>query len=258
MKAKSIFCLAVFAMSVMLLSNCKKDRTKHSREISDAQNIRGIVVEGSWSVYLRQGEQSSAKIEYSAFLDDKIEARVDNDGYLYLKVRRSIGITRDDLKAVVTIPKIEYIKASGASHIHSEGIFEGKTNKIELNGASKINSLTYRGNDIDITLNGASKINSLTYRGNDIDITLNGASRCNMSGMAERAKIEANGSSEAAMPDFTTKTLEIYLNGSSDAFITITERATGKLSGASKLRYRGNADLSGVQLSGASSIQKAE
>ena len=86
---------------------------------------------GSWSVYLRQGEQSSAKIEYSAFLDDKIEARVDNDGYLYLKVRRSIGITRDDLKAIVTIPKIEYIKASGASHIHSESIFEGKTNKIE-------------------------------------------------------------------------------------------------------------------------------
>ena len=238
MKAKSIFCLAVFAMSVMLFSNCKKDRTKHSREISNAQNIRGVVVEGSWSVYLRQGEQSSAKIEYSAFLDDKVDARVDNDGYLYLKVRRSIGITRDDLKAFVTIPKIEYIKASGASHINSEGVFEGKTNKIELNGASKINSLTYRGNDIDITLNGASQ--------------------CNMSGEAERAKIEANGSSEAAMPDFTTKTLEIYLNGSSDAFITITERATGKLSGASKLRYRGNADLSGVQLSGASSIKKAE
>ena len=85
----------------------------------------------SWSVYLRQGEQSSAKIEYSAFLDDKIEARVDNDGYLYLKVRHSIGITRNDLKAFVTIPKIEYIKASGASHIHSESIFEGKTNKIE-------------------------------------------------------------------------------------------------------------------------------
>ena len=157
---------------------------------------------------------------------------------MYLKVRHSIGITRNDLKAFVTIPKIEYIKASGASYIYSEGVFEGKTNKIELNGASKINSLTYRGNDIDITLNGAS--------------------RCNMSGMAERAKIEANGSSDAAMPDFTTKTLEIYLNGSSDAFITITERATGKLSGASKLRYRGNADLSGVQLSGASSIQKAE
>ena len=69
-------------------------------------------------------------------------------------------------------------------------------------------------------------------------MTLNGASQCNMSGVAERAKIEAN--------------------GSSDAFITITERATGKLSGASKLRYRGNADLSGVQLSGASSIKKAE
>ena len=77
------------------------------------------------------GEQSSAKIEYSAFLDDKVEVRVDNDGYLYLKVRRSIGITRNDLKAFVTIPKIEYIKASGASHIHSESIFEGKTNKIE-------------------------------------------------------------------------------------------------------------------------------
>ena len=68
MKTKSIFCLAVFAVSVMLFSNCKKDRTKHSREISNVQNIRGIVVEGSWSVYLSQGEQSSAKIEYSAFL----------------------------------------------------------------------------------------------------------------------------------------------------------------------------------------------
>ena len=69
---------------------------------------------GSWSVYLRSGEQSSAKIEYSAFLDDKIEARVDNDGYLYLKVRRSIGITRNDLKAFVTIPKIRVYKSFGS------------------------------------------------------------------------------------------------------------------------------------------------
>ncbi len=68
---------------------------------------------GSWSVYLRSGEQSSAKIEYSAFLDDKIEARVDNDGYLYLKVRHSIGITRDDLKAFVTNPQDRVYKSFG-------------------------------------------------------------------------------------------------------------------------------------------------
>ena len=196
-----------------------------NEEINNPELIKGIVADGAWDVTVFQSETPRAYIDYKD--SHSVTAEVRSDGYLHLKIKTNIlkpTTLRKNFRAVVEIPHIEYIKASGASDISLNGRFEGDICKIDLNGASEIKHFDYYGNTIELDLDGASD--------------------CSMSGEGSHVKISGSGASDIKMLNFTTETLDINLSGSSDAEITINERATGKLSGASDLKYRGNADVS--------------
>lgn len=226
-------------VNVFLLVGCDRDRTKERLEIDNPDRIKGIIVEGSWDITVFQSETATTYIEYSAFLDGKVVASVNADGYLHLKLRNAInsmGVKRSDLTAYINIPNIELVKASGSAHITINGRFNGQSCKVDLNGASKLKEFEYNGTNVEVDLDGSSE--------------------CRMFGEANSVNMSLNGSSDAYMINFTTKTLDIKLNGASDAEISIDEKASGKLSGASTMRYSGEADVSEINLNGSSKIKK--
>lgn len=239
MKTKSFFLYVYITVNMLLLVGCDRDRSKERLEIDYPDRIKGIIVEGAWDITIFQDETASAYIDYSVFLEDKIVAGINSDGYLHLKLKNvmsSMGVKRSDLVAYINIPNIELVKASGSAHISINGLFNGESCKVDLNGASKVKEFDYNGTNVEIDLDGSSE--------------------CKMFGEANSVKMSLNGSSDAYMINFTTKTLDINLNGASDAEIHIDEKATGKLSGASTLKYRGEADVSEIKLNGGSKIKK--
>ena len=230
MKTKSIFFTAIICL--FSLTGCGE---MTNLEINNPEFIKGIVADGPWDVTVYQSETASVNIDYNDSYD--IIAEVRSDGFLHLKVKFDPRPTfKKNFKAVVEIPYIEHIKASGACDISFNGKFEGDHCKIDLNGASDVKHFDFYGNSIDLDLDGASG--------------------CSMSGEANHVKISCSGASDIRMFNLTTETLDIHLSGASDAEITVNERITGKLSGASTLKYRGNADRSDVKTSGASDIKK--
>jgi hypothetical protein len=233
MKAKIIFFLFV---CITLSPGCMRDRTKEQKEISNPSSIKGVIVEGAWNVHIFQDENAAAHIEYSAFLEDKIVAEVRGDGYLYLKVKNVIGVKRTDLTAIINTSVIELLEASGSSYITVSGAFRGQSCKVDLGGASKVKEFEYHGENVEVYLGGSSE--------------------CSMMGEANSTRVSLSGSSDAYMLNFTTKTLDIKSGGASYTDISIKEKATGNLSGASTLKYRGDADVSEVKLSGSSKIKK--
>ena len=232
-KAKSVFLTISIVICLFSLPGCG-DMT--NIEINNPEFIKGIVADGAWDITVYQSEKPNAYIDYRDSYD--VTAEVRSDGYLHLKVKHRYlrPNFRKDLKVVVEIPYIEHIKASGASVISFNGAFEGDLCKINLNGASDVKHFDFYGNTLDIDLDGASK--------------------CSMNGKANHVKISCSGASDVRMYNLTTETLDIHLSGASDAEITVNERITGKLTGASTLKYRGNADRSDVKTSGASDIKK--
>ena len=237
MKTNRIFFsakLMSLALFMFMLSGCGE---MTNEEINNPELIKGIVADGAWNVTVYQSETPNAYIDYKDSYS--VTAEVRSDGYLHLKSKTNIlkpVNLKKNLKAVVEIPYIEYIKASGASDISLNGRFEGDHCKIDLSGASDVKHFDYYGNTLELDLDGASD--------------------CNMSGEGNHVKISGSGASNIKMLNFTTGTLDINLSGASDAEITVNERATGKLSGASDLKYRGNADVSDVKTSGASNVKK--
>ena len=232
-KAKSVLIEIFIVICLFSLPGCGE---MTSLEIENPEYIKGIVVDGAWDITVFQSETPNAYIDYRDSYD--VTAEVRSDGFLHLKVKHRYlrPNLRKDLKVVIEIPYIEHVKANGASEISFNGTFKGGNCKIDLNGASDVKHFDFYGNSLDIDLDGASN--------------------CSMSGKANHVKISASGASDICMFDLTTETLEINLSGASDTEITVNKRITGKLTGASTLKYRGNADHSDVKTSGASDIKK--
>ena len=232
-KEKSIFLTISIVMSLFLLPGCGE---MTNLEINNPELIKGIVADGPWDITVYQSEKPNVQIDYKDSYD--ITAEVRSDGYLHLKAKTRIlrPNLKKDLQVVLELPYIEHIKASGACDISFNGTFEGNHCKIDLNGASDVKHFDFYGNSLNLDLDGASN--------------------CSMSGEANNVKMSGSGASDIRMYNLTTETLDVNLSGASDAEITVNERITGKLTGASTLKYRGNADRSDVKTSGASDIKK--
>ena len=232
-KAKNVFIAIFIVISLFSLPGCG-DMTY--LEINNPELIKGIVADGPWDITVYQSEKPNVYIDYKDTYD--ITAEVRSDGYLHLKVKHRIlrPNLRKDLQVMIEIPYIEHIKASGDCRISLNGKFEGDRCRIELNGASDFKHFDFYGNSLDLDLDGASN--------------------CSMSGEVNHVKMSGSGASDLNMYNLTTETLDINLSGASDAEITVNERITGKLTGASCLKYRGNADHKDVKTSGASDVKK--
>ena len=233
-----IVALLSITLGALILGGCDRDRTKMTRTVDFSEPIREIVVEGCWTVQISPSSNTGVSLAYSSFLGNKISAKVDN-GCLRLKLRNAfVGVTHDDLKAVVSLPDITRIKASGAARVVSDGLF--------------------RGESLEITLSGASSLSDFNYKGHKIGIELGGASTCRMKGKVEKLELSSGGASKAYMLDFITDKLDLDMGGASHAEMTINKYANGKLSGASTLTYRGNANVSELKLRGGSKVKQVQ
>ncbi|MDL2257243.1 DUF2807 domain-containing protein [Bacteroidales bacterium OttesenSCG-928-I14] len=236
MKLRTSIFYTIILLSVISLVGCEKDRTILKEDITIPQDIKGIVVGGSWDVVVVQDEKSSASIEYSAFLEDDILAVVEEDGYLYLGMKNTVGVRRKDAVAYVNAPTIELIKLSGASDADFTGKFYNENCTIDISGSSDMEGFYFTGYSLEIEIGGASD--------------------CNMSGEVNNVSLTCNGSSDVKALDLYTNTLDVNINGSSDAKMSVSYKITGSISGASSLEYRGNPDVSEVKLSGASELKQ--
>lgn len=88
----------------------------------------------------------------------------------------------------------------------------------------------------------------------DFSVTLSGASKANLIGTVEKFTAVASGASEF-YGNFTCDALIVDLSGASIVEATVNNSISGKLSGASKVKYRGDATVS-VESTGASSVER--
>lgn len=119
----------------------------------------GIVVDGAWTVYVTQDDNSRTRIEYSEFLSSKISAEVKENRYLYLDMKTVIGNIRgSDLVAYVNTPNIELIKLSGESDAIFKGDFHCEKCEINLSGASDLSGFDITVQTLDARLSGGSNV----------------------------------------------------------------------------------------------------
>ena len=141
-----------------------------------------------------------------------------------------------ECKIHISNPSFSSFEASGACDIRGE-------NKINHTG------------EIHLHASGASKI-ELDVNAPKISGELTGASDVRLSGTTKDLDISASGASHAKCYELLTENANADLSGASSANIFASVKITGEATGASDLRYRGNAASVVVNTSGAGSAKK--
>ncbi|PZR25840.1 MAG: hypothetical protein DI535_16825 [Citrobacter freundii] len=235
---------ALFAGLMILLSSChyfegkrvKGDGnvTTNTHPITD---FKGVDVSGAIDLYLIQGDTYAVKVVTDQNLQQYIEVRKDGS---VLRVHPTNNTNLDatgKVKVYVTAPSFVSIEVSGASTVTSE---------TKLTSQAKI--------DVDLT--GASNAD-LDLNAPNIEIEASGASEASVKGETKNLSVNGSGSSSINAFELLSETADIDISGASDVSVYASVKINGQTSGASTIRYKGNAQAN-IDKSGAGSVKKED
>lgn len=108
---------------------------------------------------------------------------------------------------------------------------------------------------VSIDVSGASLVEAGLFSDETLSLDASGASRIEVHGSVNELEVDASGASRIEAGGLTIDLLDVSLSGASNAEVDVRERASGGLSGASKLTITGdgNPDVD-IDTSGASSV----
>lgn len=207
-------------------------------ELRSVGSFHSIQVGGAFTVMITQGNEESLAVSASdkddvADITTKVE-----DGILKigLQSKRNWWPKSRQLRAYISIKTLKKLKVSGAASVRFEG--DVKTD------------------DLIIGLSGASNLKGRVFVNGKLDINLSGASDIDIKGTAVNTMIDSNGASDFDGYEFSTQNCEAYASGASSISLTVDKELSAKLSGASKMRYKGAAVVRNINTSGSSSISR--
>jgi hypothetical protein len=208
--------------------------TSQNREVSGFTNVD---VSGAIDVYIKQDSTTSVKVEGDDNLLQYIEVYTDKST-LVIHTERGIRMRPSNkIKVYISNPSYKEFEISGASDITTENqITSSETLHVGLSGASG-GKMELNSPRISVQVTGAS---NLTIRGKTKDFEVGGSGAC-----------------EIKCFELLTENSSIELSGASSAEVYASVKLDGSVSGASSIKYKGNAATS-ISSSGASGVNKVD
>jgi len=235
---KKIFLLFVFAIAVSALfaqNEIVVDPNASVRNVTG--KFDAIKVSGGIDLYLSQSDNvavavSAGNENYKEGIKTVVE-----DGTLRIFYEGEKGWSKKDrkLRAYVSFSDLKKIEASGACDVIVSGTVTTTALVLHMTGACDFK--------------GMVKVSTL-------DINLNGASDAKISGTAKTVNIKSSGASDVKAFELVTDVCNANISGASDVNITINSELTAFATGASDIKYKGNAVIKEKHSGGASSITK--
>lgn len=203
-------------------------------------NFNRIDISGGFYAEVRQGTEFRVVIDGSRRDVEDLQVRVEGNELNIDYQNKLFGSglrRRRDVNIRIEMPLLEGVDLSGAVNATVKGFDQTKNLKIDLTGASKATFTSLNAESIDADLTGASRLNLLgTTRSLRADLT--GACHLNAGGLkTEEANLDASGASYAG--------------------VDVSRQLRASASGASRIRYRGEAKVQ-ESSSGGSSVERTE
>ena len=206
----------------------------------DVKVFHAINISNAFDVYLTQGKEEAVAVSASEQkFRDRIKVEV-KDGVLHIRYENGFRFNsgKIKLKAYISYVYIDQLTVSGACDVFVLGKMAAPKLGINLSGASDLKG------ELDIT--------------NDLLVNISGASDMKVNGKASKVEVDASGASDFKGFDFTTDNCSAKASGASSVQITVNKELNVHASGASDIRYRGEAVIRDLKSSGASSVSKSK
>ena len=285
-KLFALFAAAFMALTPALAANETPADANMQTKTYALDNFDGLVV--SWIYHVELTKASGYKVEVEApdFVIPYLQVKV-RGGNLVLgvsgmpnDVRRKMERGSYKVNAFVSMPELNSVEMSGATHLMANGEFQTAHFSMELSGASSVKELQMKTNMADFRCSGASKYQmtgsvktakiglsgaakgTMECDGDDLTVDLSGSGKLDLTGFYDKADLELSGAahihvkgaldtvrlsgSGAAKTDLTdclAKVVDVELSGASSARIVALDELGVRLSGATSCYYKAGDNL---------------
>lgn len=228
----------------MLFSSCHYvtgDKIKGNGKVvtqnRSFSGFTGVDVSNAIQLYVKQDTAFSVKVETDDNLQQYILVRQDGST-LYIKQKDNTNLdATGKIKVYVSAPLFKSLEASGACDIKGE-------------------TLLTATDEIDVDVSGASSA-ELELKTPKVSGEMTGASHLKLKGQTKDLHINGSGASHAYCYDLLSENANVDVAGASSAEVFASVKLAADASGASHIKYKGNAEV-GQNVSGAASVKKAE
>lgn len=239
---KRVFVFAVLIVLNLQMASCDSETIRASDRISTVgygfSDYSRLRVSHAFNVHVRFSDvEERIEVEANDNIQDRIIIQKEGNT-LRVRLKNHTNLRGNvTLNLFITTREITSFDISGASKVTLENPLITRALDLEVSGASAFSG------EMELT---------------DLEIRASGASHIDVFGNTESLKARLSGSSDLKDYDLTIAELDIDLSGASDAYLTATESIEIEATGASTLRYRGDARIDLRRLSGASEIIKTD
>lgn len=235
---RSITCFFVLAISLQALAFEPERQTKKIR----VGNFQSLEVGYDFDVIITKGNICSIAASGRAEDLDKLDVQVEGNTLKFdLDASWSwMGYNKNHkkIKLLITMPRIKSGEFSGASHV----ILQGFNDEEQMN----------------ITVSGASKLSGESIQADKLVLELSGASHAKLGGRVAKLELEISGASHLNAESLMIRDGDIEASGASHAQVNIQKSLQVEASGASKIEYSGNPLNLSKDVSGASTVRRAD
>lgn len=237
--------LVTATLSITLISSCNfvgGDRVRGNGEIKTEQrserDFHALDISGAIKVYVKQDSAYSIRIETDANLLQYVETH-SGGNTLVIKPKSGYNLRpSSSIKVYVSGPQFDHFGVSGASHIYGEG-------RLNLD------------KELSLDLGGASSA-EMDIRSPRVEVEVSGASTARLTGETKDLQVKGNGASHAKCFGLMSENADVDVSGASGAEVFASVELKAEASGASHIRYKGNAAVTQKNESGAASVKKEE
>lgn len=237
-KFSTIVLMVLFGMTIHAQKTIN-DPNAEPRNVGG--EFHGIRVSNAFDVYISQGNEdavaiSASKQEYK----NKIITKVEN-GILIIKFDddkkfwKGLGSSKQNLKAYISIKKIDRLEVGGACDVFFEEGISSEALQLNLSGASDLKG----------------KITAQTLK-----VDISGASDATITGTVATIDIDASGASDFKGYDLVSNFCNAKATGASSVNITVNKELNANASGASSVRFKGEGLIRDIKTSGASNVSR--
>ncbi len=234
---KSVSILLVFFVSIcaFLFSSFSDKKINGNgfivKEIRHVENFSKLKITGAIKARVRFGQAISVEVSTDENIQEHIILK--NDGNQLVIYSKNHIRPTEGTKVNITVPVLEALYVSGASRVDLENMLQTDRLDINLSGASK--------------LNGAIQVQSMKGE-------VSGASKLSFSGEALSTSFQVSGASRVIAERLTSDICRLDLSGASFIAIRAEEEISVNASGASKVKFHGQAQIQKMNTSGASHV----
>ena len=264
MKATKSILFLCAALTFAASCNKDVDMTLTQKTLFENADIRQIAVGDAWQVTLVADSSTFVELEYSAYLESYVKARMTGNQLEIGFKGRVYPAINSVFRTTIHTAQLEQLEASDAATVQCSGDFGGQGLEIDLSDASACNGLAFSGEDCIVKMENASLLTGFRFAGSRCTATLEEASQfngrieadeqleveleeasrfVNKGGVTAVATIKGRDGSMLNMVETRVGEMHVELSNASEATVWVEATLDGTLKEASTLYYKGHPQI---------------